>query len=176
MGFAYKITDQQGLYYITATVTQWVDVFSRACYADILIDSLEFCKKNKGLQIYAWVIMSNHLHMICSCADGYDLSDTLRDFKKFTATVIVDAIRSNKSESRKNWLLWLLEQNGAIHFWQEGNHPEEIITHKFFEQKLNYIHMNPVRAGIADRPEDYRYSSARDYCNIKGLIGLAYQF
>jgi putative transposase len=174
MGFAYKINDQQGLHFVTATVVQWVDVFTRSAYSDIVLDSLRFCQNKKGLQIYGWVIMSNHLHMICNCRDGFDLSDTLRDFKKYTSTAIVNAIENNAGESRKDWLLWLLRQNGEIQFWQPGNHPEEIRSADFFRQKLNYIHQNPVRAGIVVKEEEYRYSSATDFYNGKGLLELSY--
>ena len=172
MGFAYKINDQQGVYYITATVVQWIDVFSRSIYKDIIVDSLKFCQKNKGLCIYGWVIMTNHVHMICRSQKGFALSDTLRDFKKFTSGTIVDAIAGNSLESRKNWLLWLLKRKDGNQFWQEGNHPEAIVTEQFFLQKLNYMHMNPMRAGIVDREDAYIYSSARDYNGRKGLIAL----
>ena len=174
MGFAYKITDQQGLHFITATVVQWIDVFTRQDYVHIIIDSLRFCQREKGLQIYGWVIMSNHLHVICSCSEGFELSDTLRDFKKFTSAAIVRAIEENPKESRRNWMLWLLRQNNEIQFWQPGNHPEEIRTREFFQQKINYIHQNPVRAGLVEKEEEYRNSSARDFYNMKGLIELSY--
>lgn len=174
MGFAYKITDQQGLHFVTLTVVQWIDVFTRSAYADILLDSIRFCQKNKGLCVYGWVIMSNHMHMICAATEGFELSDILRDMKKFTATAIVDAIDGNKTESRRNWLMWLLKQNGNIQFWQEGNHPEEVRSADFFRQKLNYIHQNPVRAGIVEKEEEYRYSSARDFYGRKGLLPLSY--
>ena len=114
MGFAYKIADQNGVYFLTATVVQWVDVFTRAAYAYLVVDSIRFCQKNKGLSVYGWVIMSNHLHMICSCKEGFELSNTLRDFKKFTSKAIVDAIENSKSESRKSWLLWLLRRNTIL--------------------------------------------------------------
>ena len=174
MGFAYKITEQQGLHFVTATVVQWIDVFTRSIYTEKLLDSLRFCQDNKGLCIYGWVIMSNHIHMICSCKDGFELSDTLRDFKKYTSTTIVNTIENNKQESRRNWMLWLLKQNGETHFWQPGNHPEEIYSADFFRQKLNYIHQNPVRSGIVEKEEEYVYSSARDFNNRKGLIELSY--
>jgi putative transposase len=116
--------------------------------------------------------MSNHLHFIGSCANGVDLSDTLRDFKKFTSTAIVNAIESKAKESRKNWLLWLLRQKDVITFWQPGNHPEEIRTREFFQQELDYIHNNPIRAGWIDKPEAYIYSSARDFYGQQGLIRL----
>ena len=173
MGFAYKITDQQGIYFITATVVQWIDVFTRKEYKDIVIGSLEFCRKKKGLNIFGWVIMSNHLHAIVSCGEGFELSDTLRDFKKFTSTQITEAIENNPKESRKNWLVWLLKNKEGITFWQEGNHPEEIRTMDFFRQKLNYIHQNPVRSGIVEKEEEYIYSSARDFYDKKGLLELS---
>jgi putative transposase len=174
MGFTYKITDQQALHFVTATVVQWVDVFTRKDYTEILLDSLRHCQKNKGLCIYGWVVMSNHLHMIVSCKDGFDLSNVLRDFKKYTSTQIVNAIENNVNESRKNWLLWLLKNKDEITFWQPGNHPEEVTSMDFFRQKINYIHNNPVRAGIVDKEEEYGYSSARDFYGRKGLLELKY--
>ena len=103
------------------------------------------------------------------------ISDTLRDFKKYTSKQIVNAIENNPKESRKSWLRWLLKDKEEINFWQPGNHPEEIRSLDFFNQKLHYIHMNPVRAGIVDKEEEYLYSSARDYYNNynkKGLLEL----
>ena len=172
MGFAYKITDQQAVYFVTSTVVQWIDVFTRNEYKDIILDSLKFCQKQKGLCVYGWVIMSNHLHLIVSCKEPFELSDVLRDFKKFIAAKIVSAIENNKQESRKTWFLWLLKNIDEITFWQPGNHPEEIRSIDFFRQKLNYIHYNPVKVGIVDKEEEYIYSSARDFYNKKGLLEL----
>jgi putative transposase len=111
MAFIYSINNQDGIYFITCTVHQWVDVFTRSDYVDILLDSLRFCQKEKGLEIYCWVVMSNHIHLIVSSKTG-KLSDTIRDFKKFTASKIVKAIKENEKESRKSWLLWLLKKDG----------------------------------------------------------------
>jgi putative transposase len=174
MAYAYRIHDQQGVYFVTCTVTQWVDVFSRKEYADIVVDSLRYCQANKGLQILGWVIMTNHMHMIVACKEGFELSDVLRDFKKYTATQIVSAIENNKHESRSSWLLWLLKKDGNIAFWQPDNHAKEIHSSEFFKQKLEYIHSNPVRSKIVDREETYIYSSTRDYYGSKGLIELTY--
>jgi REP element-mobilizing transposase RayT len=128
---------------------------------------------NKGLQVYGWVIMTNHIHMIISSDNG-KLSDIIRDIKKFTAAKIIQAIENNKNESRKKWLLWLLKKNEKIVFWQEGYHGEEIISSNFFETKLNYIHNNPVKARIVEKEEEYLYSSCGDYYgNRKGLLELA---
>ena len=94
MAFAYTIKDQLGLHFVTFTVHQWADVFTRRDYSDILINSLKFCQKEKGLMIYGWVIMSNHIHLIIQ-SNQTPLSDIIRDFKKYTATQIVNAIQGN---------------------------------------------------------------------------------
>jgi REP element-mobilizing transposase RayT len=174
MAFAYKIYDQLKMYYVTFTVHQWVDVFTRSLYADIVIDSLRFCQKEKGLKIYAWVIMSNHIHLIIRSEKNI-LSDIIRDFKKFTSTQIVKAIENNHKESRRNWLLWLLKKDDKITFWEEGYHGVEITSPDFFESKLTYIHLNPVRAKLVEREEDYFYSSCADYLGKrKELIDLEF--
>ena len=94
MGYSYTVRDQQGQYFVTFTVNHWVDVFTRPIYVDILLDSIRYCQKNKGLQFYAWVIMSNHIHMIISCETG-KLSDVIRDLKKYTSSKIVNAIEND---------------------------------------------------------------------------------
>ena len=180
MGFAYRIGNQQSLHYVTMTAEQWVDVFTRPAYVDILLGSLRHCQREKGLDIYAWVVMSNHLHAILGCREEFQLSNALRDMKKFTATTIVEAIDSNPHESRREWLLWLLRPRNAqgqptVRFWQAGNHPEEIRTETFFHQKMAYIHQNPVRAGLVGRAEDYRWSSAGSFYDRPGLLALSYR-
>lgn len=172
MSFEYRIKNQQGLYFITCTVHQWIDVFTRKEYVDILLDSLRFCQKEKGLKIYSWVVMTNHIHMIIS-SDGYDLSNILRDFKKFTSSKIFRAIESNQAESRRRWMTWLLKKDDRIWFWEEGYHGEEIISEEFCASKIEYIHMNPVKAGIVEKEEEYLYSSCADfYGTRKGLLEL----
>ncbi|GCC53492.1 transposase [Chryseotalea sanaruensis] len=173
MGYAYRIYDQFGQYFITCTVNQWVDVFTRRTYIDILLASIRHCQQHKGLKVYAWVVMTNHIHMIIS-SDKEKLSDIIRDFKKFTSSRIVAAIKENMKESRKSWLLWLLKKEDKVIFWQEGYHGEEIRTQSFFDTKITYIHMNPVRAGIVEKEEEYMYSSCGDYYGTrKGLLELA---
>jgi putative transposase len=154
MAFHYNITNQGAIHFVTFTVHQWVDVFTRSLYVDILINALIYCQKNKGLQVYAWVIMSNHCHLIVS-AKNNNLSDIIRDLKKFTAKEIVTAIQNNQKESRKNWLLLLLCKDNKIWFWEEGYHGEEIYSKPFYETKVKYIHFNPVRAGIVEKEEEY---------------------
>ncbi len=173
MAFTYSVKDQFGLYFVTFTVHQWVDVFTRKDYVNIAIESLQFCQKEKGLKIYAWVIMSNHIHLIMR-SEKIALSDIIRDFKKYTASKIVKAIENNNKESRKKWLLWFFKKENKIWFWEEGYHGEEIITKDFFESKLKYIHLNPVRAGIVEKEEEYLLSSCADYFGVrKSIIELS---
>ena len=167
------------LYFTTSTVIDWVDIFTRPCYRHVIVDSLSYCQSHKGLIIYAWVLMSNHLHMIVDTNDDTTVGDVLRDFKKFTNKKILKALEQDEHESRRGWLLdrfWFAGANDKriknYRFWQEGNYIEEIYTMEFLMQKLNYIHQNPVKAEIVAKPEDYLYSSALNYVGEKGLLDV----
>jgi putative transposase len=166
----------EGIYYLTLTVVDWVDVFTRPIYRHIIIDSLAYCQREKGLILHAWVLMSNHIHLIASAKEGHNVSDFLRDFKKYTNKKIIEAIKE-APESRRNWMLNRFEYAGRkdnkikdYKFWQEGNEAKELVTTEFMLQKLNYIHENPVRAELVDKAIDYRYSSAIDYAGGKGIL------
>ena len=173
MAFAYVVKNQEGTYFVTFTVHQWVDVFTRQTYVDELIESLQYCQREKGLEIFAWVIMSNHCHLIVRAPGNRRLSDIIRDFKKYTSKRIYKAIKESMQESRRAWLLKVLSYEGKIWFWEEGYHGEEIYSMEFFETKLNYIHLNPVRAGIVEKEEDYLNSSAGELYGIrKGKLRL----
>ena len=168
------------LYFTTSTVIDWVDIFTRPVYKHIVVESLAYCQEQKGLDIYSWVLMTNHLHMIVGTNKAdISLSDILRDFKKYTNKKILAAIEGNQQESRKEWVLDRCHFAGKndkkiknYRFWQEGNHVEQLYTYDFYKQKLDYIHMNPVRQEIVERPEEYLYSSARNYAGIKGLLNV----
>ncbi len=171
----YIIRDQEKIYFITATVVDWVDVFTRKSYKDVIIESLEFCIQKKGMILYGYVIMSNHIHLIVQSENG-KLSDLLRDFKKFTASSILEKIQS-EPESRREWMLECFKKATKTHnrnknhqFWQYGNHAEEIYSVKFMWSKLDYIHLNPVKAGVVEKTEHYIYSSATNYINNEGLL------
>ena len=173
MAFAYVVRDQGAVHFVTFTVHQWVDVFTRPTYSEILIQNLQYCQKHKGLEVYAWVIMSNHCHLILR-AKNENLSEIIRDFKKYTAKKIYQAIEENPKESRKNWLLRALSYEGRIWFWKEGYHGEEILSKEMYLTKVDYIHLNPVRAGIVEKEEEYLLSSAGDFYGIRtGILELA---
>ncbi len=173
----YKIRDQTLPHFITATVVDWVDVFTRKNYRDTVVECLDYCITNKAMLLYGYVIMSNHIHMVVQSGDG-ELSDLLRDFKKFTAAKIIEKIKSDP-ESRREWMLERFKlateshsRNKNYQFWKYGNHPEEIYTNEFMWSKLNYIHLNPVRAGIVEKASQYIYSSASNYVADTGLLKI----
>ncbi|GAA4952619.1 transposase [Algibacter agarivorans] len=173
----YIIRDQEKIHFITSTVVDWIDVFTRKTYKDVVIDCLDFCVKNKGMIIYGYVIMSNHIHLIIQSKDG-KLSDLIRDFKKFTAKSILEKIHT-EPESRRAWMLERFKKATETHsrnknyqFWQYGNHAEEIYSEKFMWSKLDYVHLNPVRAGIVEKASHYLYSSASNYVTNQGLLDI----
>ena len=174
----YIIRDQTKAHFITATIVDWIDVFTRQRYCDIVMNCFEYCIKNKGMLLYGYVIMSNHIHMIVQSETG-KLSDLVRDFKKFTSKTILESIQ-NEPESRREWMLERFalatethSRNKNYQFWQYGNHAEEIYTHKFMWTKLNYIHLNPVKAGVVSKASYYKYSSASNYANnSNGLLAI----
>ena len=177
-GDKYIITDQNGICFLTFTVIDWMDVFTRKEFKLVLTDSMNHCINEKGLVVFAWVIMSNHMHAIWQAKEGYRLSDIIRDFKKFTAKQIIRLIE-NETESRKVWMLKKFEFAGnrlkrisKYKFWKDDNHAIflDMFNNSMIEQKLEYIHDNPVKAMLVDEPEHYIFSSARDYCGIKGLV------
>lgn len=177
MSIKYKFRNQEQLYFVTFAVVNWIDLFIRNEYKDIMLESWKHCQLHKGLEIYSWCIMTSHIHMIIG-TNGNKLEDIMRDMKKHTSTALKTAIQSNQQESRREWMLWMMEragkknsQNMNFQLWQQDNHPIELSDIKMLHQKLDYIHNNPVVAGIVEKPEDYIYSSAKDYyCNIPGLI------
>ncbi len=134
-------------HFITSTVVGWLPVFTKASRCDVLVESLKFCREHKGLTIYGWVIMENHLHAIVA-AD--DLSRVMTDFKRHTARRLFEMLEGEKCD----WLLNQFAYLRARHkvesdhqFWQEGFHPQAIADDRMMEQKLDYLHAIPWRVG-----------------------------
>jgi putative transposase len=182
MSEKYKIRDQSRQYFITFATAGWIDVFTRRDYKDIFLESVRYCQREKGLVVYAWCLMTNHVHMIIGRAGEAGMEEIIRDLKKFTATQICKAIESNPQESRREWMLDLFRKYGAetgkhhqYKFWQGEFHPIELNTNEMMDERMQYIHYNPVEAGIVYEPESYRYSSAIDYGTMrKGLLEIEY--
>ena len=174
----YRIEKQDSIYSLTFTVSDWVDVFTRLSYKNIIVESLSFCRKNKGLKLYAWCLMTNHLHLVCAVDSPFKMSDFIRDFKKYTAKNILELIQES-TESRKDWMLYRFEFAGKFdhriehyRFWQDKSHPIELISTEMIDERIHYIHENPVRTGIVANAEDYLYSSARNYAGLSAVIEI----
>jgi putative transposase len=175
MSRKYKIRDQNALYFVTFTVIHWLDVFIRREYKDIFLESIRYCQKNKGLEVIAYCIMSSHIHMIIGRHGDPNMEHIIRDIKKYTSSKLIEAIRDNPQESRKELFLWLFESAGksnsnntnyhadSYRHWQQNNQPIELTSDELIYQKLDYIHNNPVEAGIVLSLKEYLYSSAINY-------------
>ncbi len=178
MSDKYKIQDQTKAYFITMTTVGWVDVFTRKNQKLAIINSLDYCIKNKSLTIFAYVIMSSHIHVICR-ADGQEgLSEILRDFKTFTSKQIIKLIQE-EPESMREWMLRFfteacqhLKRGQKFKVWQDGNQAKEIFSTAFFYEKLEYIHKNPVEDLIVEKPEEYLFSSARNYAGLDNFLEI----
>jgi REP element-mobilizing transposase RayT len=177
MSTGYQIKDQKALHFMTFQIVDWVDVFTRKVYKDIIIDSFKYSVEQKGLQIFAYVIMSNHIHLIAQSSAGR-LSDNIRDIKKFTSKKIVETMLEIP-ESRRDWIINRFRFNASHHnankvyqVWTHENHAIFLYSNEFIREKIEYIHYNPVRAGIVEKPEDYLYSSARNYASLYAPIEI----
>jgi putative transposase len=177
MSSKYKVGDNLTPHFVTFTVVGWIDVFSRELYKELFINSLKYCCENKGLILHAWVIMTNHVHLIISTSEN-KIEYLVRDIKKFTSKQIIKAIQENPQESRKEWMLSIFSFTGRnnnnnkdFQFWKQDYHPIELSSDHRLQQRLNYLHENPVKSGLVWEPQDYKYSSAKDYyTNGHGLL------
>ncbi|MDN5214123.1 transposase [Fulvivirgaceae bacterium BMA12] len=181
MSTKYRFSENDIPHFVTLTLIEWIDLFSRERYKEIIIDNLKYCIENKGLIIYAYVIMPNHIHVIIKSVEGQELSKIIRDFKRYTAKILYTTLKSDKRESRRRWLLRIMEEEGQksssnkrIKVWRHENHPVALDTNKMLDDRLNYIHNNPVRSGICFRAEDYKYSSSCQYCGEIGLLPISF--
>lgn len=180
MSRKYKFVNKEGLYFVSFAVVNWIDVFTRPVYNQIIVDSLIYCKNNLGLELYCWCIMPSHIHLIFS-AKNNNPEIILGRFKEHTSKKLVKAIAENPQESRKEWMLWMFKRAAEkssnvsnYQFWQHNNNPIELWSPHVIEQKADYIHNNPVEAGFVTEPQFWQYSSAIDYHGGQGLIEIEY--
>ena len=178
MSRKYKIYDQELPYFVSSTVVDWIDLFTRNEYRNVLIDSLNYCRAHKGLLIYAYCIMTNHIHLIIG-TNKEDIQDIIRDFKSYTSRELRKIIEIHPRESRKLWMLEMMYEAGSsvksnkdFQFWQHHYHPIELNSNYLIDQKMEYIHMNPVKAGFVAKPEDFLYSSARNYAGLQSVMDI----
>ena len=177
MSRSYKFHNPEGLYFVSFAVVGWLDVFTRNEYKDILLQSLSYCQKVKGMEIIAWCVMTNHVHLVFRSVKGQHPSLLLGDIKRFTSKAVVKAIQENPRESRREFLLEQFKKAAAkssnvkeYQVWRHDNKPIELWSNRVIWEKINYVHNNPVEAGLVYRAQDYVYSSASDYSGEKGLL------
>jgi REP element-mobilizing transposase RayT len=172
MSQSYRVfSDKHYVYFVTCTVVEWAPIFTHNAYRQIVLDSLAYLREHKQTQLNAFVVMPTHLHAVLWPEDGVVLSDVLRDFKRFTSRAISTEATRLGHQHFIAIFAHARQQNRAqdvsqYQVWQEGSHPEAIFALPFARQKIEYIHRNPVRAGLVNGPEDWPYSSARVY--LKG--------
>jgi REP element-mobilizing transposase RayT len=176
MSEKYKTAEKEKAYFVTFTTFDWVKVLQDDDYKMIIVNSIRYYQQNRGLLVYAYCIMSNHVHLIIQSNGQETVSEVLRDLKKFTSKEII-----KKLEIGVNNETLLIKFNKAgenlkriknYKVWQDGNHAKVLYSNSFIWQKLNYIHNNPVKAGIVENPEEYLYTSARNYSDLDGLLDV----
>ena len=166
---SYRVfNDKNYPYFVTWTIVDWLPIFAEPSYRQIILDSLSYLRTNKKTELNAFVVMSTHSHAILWPDDGINLSDVMRDFKRFTSRKISQhAKQQGDKEILANFERARLRNRAqnisTYQVWQEGSHPEAIFTEKFAQQKLDYIHLNPIRAGLVNAADQWPFSSARAY-------------
>lgn len=166
----YKFHEKHYPYFITSSIVGGLPLFMNSSVTKIVLDALCYLQNENKVSLYGYVIMPNHIHMI---AEDEQLAQKLRSFKSFTARTIIDSLRE---KNHKTFLYELKSKKLKNHrdsehqFWQEGLHPKQLFTPDMFNQKLEYMHFNPVKAGFVENPVYWRYSSAINYEGGKGLI------
>ncbi|HHL72259.1 MAG TPA: transposase [Bacteroidetes bacterium] len=167
----YKIFDQKRPHFFTCTVVNWLPIFANPAMVSKIYKCWEYLQQEERLIIFGYVIMENHLHLIASSPTN--LRKEIAAFRSYTAKQIIDSLKEKKAKN----LLRQLKENKLKHrrdrtyqLWQQGSHPKVILSKKMMLQKLTYMHNNPVKRGYVDDPTHWRYSSARDYSGMEGLI------
>ncbi|MBC8054716.1 MAG: transposase [Sphingobacteriaceae bacterium] len=174
----YKFYNKEGLYFVSFATINWIDVFVRDEYFMALVGSLAWCRKEKGMEIYSWCIMPSHVHLVFRAKDA-NPGELLKSFKTYTSKALQKMIKEHPQESRREWILWMMERAGLknsnvkkMQFWQQHNKPIELWSAEVTDQKVDYIHNNPVIAAFVGEAHHWKYSSAIDYCGGKGLLKI----
>jgi putative transposase len=178
MSRKYKFHNPEGIYFVSYAVVYWLDIFVREQYFIAFIESLEYCRKNKGMELFAYCILPSHVHLIFRDKNN-NPSKLIKELKTYTSKKLQELIVNNPQESRKEWLLWMMERAGSKNsnvknrqFWQQHNKPIELWSNEVIDQKLDYIHNNPVESGFVTEPQHWKYSSASNYAGEIGIIEI----
>ncbi len=170
------IFDNSKPQFLTLTVVSFVKLFDEEPRRNIIVEALRFSQENRGLIIHAYVIMPSHVHMIVRAANGTVLWMILRDLKKYTSKLIVKSLLQETTAERR-WPLEVfrgnckhLKNHKEFKVWKEGYHAIDVSVQSVFYQKLDYIHRNPVKARLAARPEEFEFSSAKNYIGLSTVL------
>jgi REP element-mobilizing transposase RayT len=168
----YRFLEPDAPYFLTCTAVKWLPLFAQPANALILLDSLRFLQRERGLLIQGYVIMENHCHLI---ARGPGIASSINGFKSVTARQMADRMRERSSPalSRLPWYRGRHKRDREHQVWQEGSHTEQIEGETMMRQKLEYIQNHPVSLGYVDDPLCWRYSSARNYAGLDRSSKLA---
>jgi REP element-mobilizing transposase RayT len=156
--------------FYTATINNWQHLLSDDKHKDIIVDSLKFLVTEKRIELNAFVIMSNHIHLIWQAMFGFTPSDIQASFMKYTAQQLKRSLAKNNTEALETFKV--NKYNKEYQFWKRDSLGIELFSPAVFEQKVNYIHYNPVKAGLCTNPEDYHYSSAKFYYDGTDNFGI----
>jgi REP element-mobilizing transposase RayT len=172
----YPIAEPQGCYLLTLNTIDRVDIFIRPFFKQIIVESLNYFIEKKGLIVYGWCLMTNHLHLIVQSRDGFDLSALIGDFKAFTAKIILEDLKVD-SDIRRTWIIKKIREAALfdkLEVWENSDHPVQVKTEEEanIDEHLKQIHYNPVRNKIVVSPQDYLHSSARNYAGLAGLVNI----
>ena len=166
----YKIYETQFPYFLTLTINNWIPIFTRPVTTSIILDALQYRQQHRDFSLYAYVILENHLHLI---VQSNQLNKEIASFKSWTARQIIDVLKAHHSKRILKQLAFhkkAHKQDRQYQLWEEGSHPQQIQNQAMMRQKVEYIHNNPVKRGYVDQQEHWRYSSARNYIGMEGLI------
>ena len=159
------------MYFVTFAVNSWIVLFDKRDNAMIVVDNLRYCQNKKGLLIYAWCLMPNHVHMVIQANGKQSLPEILRDFKSYTSKKLIERFKKvNNIRSRHHLSFFRKEVKSGYRLWQNHNKPIELWSNHVIDQKINYIHNNPVKAGLVERQTDYELSSAKAFAGENGLL------
>jgi REP element-mobilizing transposase RayT len=164
----YKIVDAEYPHFLTPTIKDWYPLFARPEIVAIVLNSLKYLQK-EGLIIYAYVIMENHMHLV---AKSNRLEDDIQRFKAHTGLEIVKQLKMYNQGVLHGFSFINNLTRSEHKIWESGNHPVMIQNEEMMHQKIEYIHANPVRRGYVDEATDWRYSSARNYSDLPGLLDV----
>ncbi len=169
----YRILHDQYPHYMTATINNWLPLFTRPETMNIVLNSWRFLQQQCGFELFGYVILENHLHLI---ARSENLGKDMQRFKSYTAKEILTFLQIRKATRLLRQLAFFKrphKTDSTYQVWEEGNHPQLIESAAVLRQKLDYIHQNPVKRGYVDLAEHWRYSSARNYAGGEGLIEVS---